>query len=171
MGTAVIASSRPPFNPCKPFCYAVYKGFVFSFHSRYYPILTAKNWNVCLSKCLSKFSFMCPIVKMALYFLNSFCNLTVTALLLQTFQTGQHPDGKDWLFSLKCLYIFALLVLPQIPAIYGEYCPENRCYERLLDMRDNYPKYVLLTDDFAGGNYEGIKTMHVADFLLSDEYW
>ena len=34
----------------------------------------------------------------------------------------------------------------------------------------DYPKYVLLTDDFAGGNYEGIKTMHVADFLLSGEY-
>ena len=34
----------------------------------------------------------------------------------------------------------------------------------------NHPKYVLLTDDFAGGNYRGIKTMHVANFLLSDEY-
>ena len=47
---------------------------------------------------------------------------------------------------------------------------EKREYGRLLDIRDNYPKYVLRTDAFAGGNYEGIKTMHVADFLLSDEY-
>ena len=47
---------------------------------------------------------------------------------------------------------------------------ERREYDRLLDIRDNYPKYVLRTDDFAGGNYEGIKTMHVADFLLSDEF-
>lgn len=47
---------------------------------------------------------------------------------------------------------------------------ERREYGRLLDIRDNYPKYVLRTDDFAGGNYEGIKTMHVADFLLSEEY-
>ena len=46
----------------------------------------------------------------------------------------------------------------------------KREYERLLDIHDNYHKYVLLTDDFAGGNYEGIKTMHVADFLLSGEY-
>lgn len=45
---------------------------------------------------------------------------------------------------------------------------ERREYDRLLDIRDNYPKYVLRTDDFAGGNYEGIHTMHVADFLLSD---
>ncbi len=47
---------------------------------------------------------------------------------------------------------------------------EKREYGRLLDIRDNYPKYVLRTDAFAGGNYEGIKTMHIADFLLSNEY-
>jgi predicted AAA+ superfamily ATPase len=47
---------------------------------------------------------------------------------------------------------------------------EAREYGRLLSVRDNYPKYVLRTDEFAGGNHEGIKSMHVADFLLSDEY-
>lgn len=47
---------------------------------------------------------------------------------------------------------------------------EQREYERLLEVHDNYPKYVLRTDEFAGGNYKGIKSMHVADFLLSDEY-
>ena len=47
---------------------------------------------------------------------------------------------------------------------------EHREYNRLLGIRDNYPKYVLRTDEFAGGNYEGIKSMHVADFLLSKEY-
>ena len=47
---------------------------------------------------------------------------------------------------------------------------EKREYERLLEIHDNYPKYVLLTNDFAGGNHEGIQTMHVADFLLSDAY-
>lgn len=47
---------------------------------------------------------------------------------------------------------------------------ERREYGRLLEIPDNYPKYVLRTDPFAGGNYEGIKTMHVADFLLSEAY-
>lgn len=47
---------------------------------------------------------------------------------------------------------------------------EKREYERLLAIHDNYPKYVLTTDDFAGGNYEGIKTLHIADFLLSEEF-
>ena len=47
---------------------------------------------------------------------------------------------------------------------------EEREYGRLLSIADNYPKYVLRTDEFAGGNYQGIKTMHIADFLLSPEY-
>ena len=47
---------------------------------------------------------------------------------------------------------------------------EKREYTRLLEIPDNYPKFVLTTDEFAGGNYEGIKTMHIADFLLSAEY-
>lgn len=47
---------------------------------------------------------------------------------------------------------------------------ERREYERLLSIRDNYPKYVLTADAFAGGNYQGIKTMHIADFLLQQEF-
>ena len=47
---------------------------------------------------------------------------------------------------------------------------EKREYDRLLEINDNYPKYLLTTDDFSGGNYQGIKTMHIADFLLSKEY-
>ncbi len=47
---------------------------------------------------------------------------------------------------------------------------EKREYERLLEIKDNYPKYVLRTDEFASGNYEGIKTMHIADFLLSKDF-
>lgn len=47
---------------------------------------------------------------------------------------------------------------------------EKREYERLLQIKDNYPKYVLRADEFASGNYEGIKTMHIADFLLCKEF-
>lgn len=45
---------------------------------------------------------------------------------------------------------------------------QKREYEQLLEIRDNYPKYVVMADDFAGGNYEGI--MNIVDFLLSKEY-
>ena len=47
---------------------------------------------------------------------------------------------------------------------------EKREYERLLQIKDNYPKYVLRTDEFTAGNHEGIKTMHIADFLLSEDF-
>lgn len=46
----------------------------------------------------------------------------------------------------------------------------DREYGRLGEIEDNYPKYVLLTDDYAGGNYQGIKTIHIADFLLNNDY-
>lgn len=47
---------------------------------------------------------------------------------------------------------------------------KEREYGRLLEIGDNYPKFVLLNDDYAGGNYQGIKTIHIADFLLSKDF-
>lgn len=58
----------------------------------------------------------------------------------------------------------------QVTQLIGSEDTEGREYLRLLDIKDNYPKFVLRTDELAGGNYKGIKTMHVADLLLSDEY-
>ena len=45
----------------------------------------------------------------------------------------------------------------------------HREYSGLLAIKDNYPKYLLLENDYAMGNFEGIKTMKISDFLLSDE--
>lgn len=47
---------------------------------------------------------------------------------------------------------------------------EKREYQNLLKIKDNYPKYILRMNNFANGNYEGIKTMHIADFLLADKF-
>ncbi|KFI93096.1 ATPase [Bifidobacterium saguini DSM 23967] len=46
----------------------------------------------------------------------------------------------------------------------------KREYSRLLSLHDNYPKYVLCTDEYTAGDYQGITTMHVADFLLSERW-
>lgn len=46
----------------------------------------------------------------------------------------------------------------------------NLLRTRLSELHDNYPKYILTTDEFSGGNYEGIKAMSIADFLLSTEW-
>ena len=47
---------------------------------------------------------------------------------------------------------------------------EKREYENLLSIQDNYPKYVLRLDEFASGNHEGVFTMNITDFLLSDQW-
>ena len=38
----------------------------------------------------------------------------------------------------------------------------------LLDIKDHYPKYVVTLDELASGNVNGVKIVHLADFLLSD---
>ena len=36
----------------------------------------------------------------------------------------------------------------------------------LLSIRDRYPKYVVTMDELAVGNVDGVKIIHLADFLL-----
>lgn len=45
-----------------------------------------------------------------------------------------------------------------------------REFSPLLAVSDQYPKYVVSLDDFAGGNVDGVKHVHVADFLLAERY-
>lgn len=46
----------------------------------------------------------------------------------------------------------------------------DREVANLLEIRDHYPKYVVTLDELAAGNINGVKIVHLADFLLSDEY-
>ncbi|MCM1092057.1 MAG: ATP-binding protein [Muribaculum sp.] len=83
-----------------------------------------------------------------------------------TVHIGKTCDGEiDFVASRQDDKLYV-----QVTQEIGSAKTEQREYNRLLEIRDNYPKYVLRADEFAGGNYEGIKTMHVADFLLSSEY-
>ena len=59
--------------------------------------------------------------------------------------------------------------------IYVQVCrrlPEesDREIANLLEIRDHYPKYVVTLDELAAGNVNGVKIVHLADFLLSTEY-
>ena len=83
-----------------------------------------------------------------------------------TVTIGKTPDGEVDFVAQKQndrLYV-------QVTQEIKSEKTEKREYELLLEIRDNYSKYVLRTDEFAGGNYQGIKSMHIADFLLSTEY-
>lgn len=79
---------------------------------------------------------------------------------------GKTPDGEIDFIAKKQSEKLYVQVTREITSPETE----QQEYSRLLEIRDNYPKYLLTTDNFAGGNYEGIKTMHVADFLLSSEF-
>ena len=46
----------------------------------------------------------------------------------------------------------------------------DREISNLLDIKDHYPKYVVTLDEFASGNINGVKLVHLADFLLDPSY-
>ena len=79
---------------------------------------------------------------------------------------GKTPDGEIDFIAEKQSEKLYVQVTKEIKTPETE----QREYSRLLEIHDNYPKYLLTTDNFAGGNYEGIKTMHIADFLLSKDF-
>ena len=59
--------------------------------------------------------------------------------------------------------------------IYVQVCrnlPEgsDREVANLLEIKDNYPKYVVTMDELATGNVNGVKIVHMADFLLAEDY-
>lgn len=57
--------------------------------------------------------------------------------------------------------------------IYVQVCKElpkesDKQIENLMKIKDNYPKLVVTLDDYAGGNINGIKIVHLIDFLLNE---
>lgn len=59
--------------------------------------------------------------------------------------------------------------------VYVQVCrrlPEesDREVANLLEIKDNYPKYVVTLDELAVGNVNGVKILHLADFLLCENY-
>ena len=77
-----------------------------------------------------------------------------------TVNIGKTPTGEiDFIATRQNDKLYV-----QVTEKIEEEATEHREFDRLLEIRDNYPKYVLRTDEFADGNHEGIKVMHVADF-------
>ncbi len=57
------------------------------------------------------------------------------------------------------LYVQVCRSLPQ---------KSDREVANLLAVKDHYPKYVVTLDEFAGGNIDGVKIVHLMDFLLKE---
>lgn len=56
----------------------------------------------------------------------------------------------------------------QVALHLNEKSTEEREFGNLTLIKDNYPKYVITLDPYAGNTYEGIKHLTVRQFLLSD---
>ena len=59
--------------------------------------------------------------------------------------------------------------------IYVQVCrrlPEesDREVANLLEIKDHYPKYVVTLDELAAGNINGVRIVHLADFLMDNKY-
>ena len=59
--------------------------------------------------------------------------------------------------------------------VYVQVCRElpdasDREIVNLLEIKDHYPKYVVTMDELAGGNIDGVRIVHLADFLLNSQY-
>ena len=59
--------------------------------------------------------------------------------------------------------------------VYVQVCRElaadsSRETGNLMEVRDHYPKYVVCMDDLAVGNENGIQIVHIADFLLREDW-
>ena len=45
---------------------------------------------------------------------------------------------------------------------------QRREFGNLIEIQDNYPKYVVTMDKFSSGSYKGIEHVHIIDFLMKD---
>jgi predicted AAA+ superfamily ATPase len=60
-------------------------------------------------------------------------------------------------------YIQVAYLLPEKATVAREFGP-------LLEIKDHYPKYVVTMDPLWNDTIEGVKHIHIADFLLMDSY-
>ncbi len=58
----------------------------------------------------------------------------------------------------------------QVAYLLADEKTRTREFGNLLEIGDNYPKYVVSMDEFALGNYQGIKHLHLRDFLVAKSF-
>ena len=59
------------------------------------------------------------------------------------------------------IYVQACVTIPE---------DSTRETDNLLEIRDNYPKYVVTLDKLATGNENGIRIVYLEDFLMTDAW-
>ena len=83
--------------------------------------------------------------------------------------------GYDVYIGKNAAKEIAFVAIRRDERIYVQVCrrlPEEseREVANLLEIKDHYPKYVVTLDVLASGNINGVKLVHLAEFLTSTEY-
>lgn len=57
----------------------------------------------------------------------------------------------------------------QVAYLIAEQKTHDREFGNLLAIKDNWPKYVISSDEMIGGSYEGVKHIHIREFLTKTD--
>lgn len=95
-------------------------------------------------------------------------NIVLLELLSRDFQVSVGKVGTKEIDFIAVkgnskFYVQVAYLLPEQSTI-------EREFNSLLAVKDHYPKYVVTMDPFWTDTIEGIKHVHIADFLLMDSY-
>ena len=109
------------------------------------------------------------------YCIMGFNPKSVAAMLENIVYFELRRKGYDVYIGKKDTKEIDFVAVRRDERIYVQVCrnlPEESDREvvNLLEIKDHYPKYVVTLDELAGGNVNGVKIMHLADFLLSERY-
>ena len=123
-------------------------------------------------KTQEKFYLVDPSLK---YCMMGFNPKSVAAMLENIVYFELRRKGYDVYIGKNETKEIDFIAIKRDEKVYVQVCrnlPEdsNREVGNLLEIRDNYPKYVVTLDELSTGNTEGVKIIYLADFLLKEEY-
>lgn len=109
------------------------------------------------------------------YCIMGFSPKSVAAMLENIVYFELRRKGYDVYIGKNAAKEINFVAVRRDERIYVQVCrnlPEesDREIANLLEIRDHYPKYVVTLDELAAGNINGVKIVHLADFLLSNDY-
>lgn len=123
-------------------------------------------------KTQEKFYLADPSIK---YSIMGFNPKSVAAMLENIVYFELRRKGYNVYIGKKDTKEIDFVAVRRDERIYIQVCrnlPEESDREigNLLEIKDHYPKYVVTLDELAAGNINGVKIVHLADFLLAEDY-